>query len=164
VLVGFGGQGTLVIGAGGEVVSGAGVVGYSPGSSGEVLVGNDGRWSIGADLDIALGGRGRLVVEPAGSVSAGRLRIGPQGTLVVHADGSPDSTIDAGDEAVLDGTLLIEATGGLELRADAGEIVVLRAGAVQGRFAHVEVPAGLRVRYRPDGVVLEAVPPPSPIR
>ena len=83
------GNGNLTVNNGGRLISTGGYVGFEKNSTGNVDVGNGGRWMLSRDLNIATSGTGTVLLENGGTLDAtGRNIIlgqekGSQGTLTL---------------------------------------------------------------------------------
>ena len=104
--VGYSGEGTLNIEAGGVVSNAGSYIGYSSGSAGTVTVTGDGsKWKNSDSLYVGRGGEGTLAIMAGGVVSNTQGRIGYSsgyaGTVTVIGEGSEwnnSSSLSVGDE------------------------------------------------------------------
>ena len=133
VYVGYSGDGTLDIAAGGRVSSAFGEIGQNAESTGAVTIdGSDSHWSVNERLRVGNGGDGTLDITAGGEATSvtGTLAQAIGSTAVVNIDGpnsswTVNSTLIVGNE----GTAEINITGGGSLTSDSSSTLAKQTGS-----------------------------------
>ncbi|SFL26867.1 autotransporter-associated beta strand repeat-containing protein/T5SS/PEP-CTERM-associated repeat-containing protein, partial [Pseudovibrio ascidiaceicola] len=147
LIIGYEGNGTLTVTDGGQVTSYISAIGWSSGSSGNVLVGGDGSlWQNGHNLIVGNEGTGTLTIGEGGQVTSLTgiigVRSGSSGDVVVTGDASLWETSHFMNIGLLGrGTLTISDGGMVDvedhvtLGRETGSHGTLNIGAAAGESA-----------------------------
>jgi T5SS/PEP-CTERM-associated repeat protein len=126
-------RGTILVSAGGQLLSETATIADGPGSEGQVTVaGSTSRWDVAQQLQVSRDGLGRLEILEGGVVTTTFANIGSgHGIVVVQGAGSRLESVNAATPA----TMWVGATGN-------GDLTISEGGQVENGFAAIGVGSG----------------------